>query len=681
MDMKKLSKNTRAIKRDFTGLRNVFLGVFAGQGIKAVVTMIDSIQLLGDRITAFTGDTKSGAEALDILFQAADLTNQSIDTLAEGFNRIALATQELGLSTSEMIGFTTTLQNAFRIQGASAAEATGATIQLTQGLSSGALRGQELRSVLEASSVAAGVLADAVGITRGKLIKFAETGAFTSEVTLKAFSAKALELNERASKLGTTMGQTLVKATNRFKKGLNELNKDAELSKKFEKSVLSAVSAIEDLIKAVGRSDGFSTFIGLLKDFGEGSSIIAKTFFGKESPLESVNRQIDKTMETISNAESDLKRVKSRGVILDFLTSVFTVTPGKTGSSLKTRDIEILEKRISDQKILKEILKDERKELTGLGKTTDVVTKKTNAALQSLKDFSRLDIAKGITKVGFSLKGLNLSLKDGDITPEKYKEAFLALEASNLSKSFDDGKISAEDYDKKVQELAISLGTLSGKFGPLELGAKKALDGIGTLAEGITDTVSNAFGTLEDQLFDFVKTGKFAFNDFAQAILDDLTRVAIRQAVIAPITGALFGGTGVSSIFENQFVGPVKPSAKGSVLRGGNFQAFASGGVVNSPTFFPTSSGTGLMSEAGPEAIVPLERVPGGDLGVKSTPSKVVVNVNNNAGVEVDVQESSDGSTRIIDLSITKAVNAGIKSGQFDKAFSASYGVNRKGSR
>ncbi|WP_334174996.1 phage tail tape measure protein [Pseudoxanthobacter sp.] len=55
----------------------------------------------------------------------------------------------------------------------------------------------------------------------------------------------------------------------------------------------------------------------------------------------------------------------------------------------------------------------------------------------------------------------------------------------------------------------------------------------------------------------------------------------------------------------------------GAVVNGGRVQAFASGGVVASPTFFPLSGDLGLMGEAGPEAIMPLARGSDGRLGVK----------------------------------------------------------------
>jgi phage-related minor tail protein len=56
--------------------------------------------------------------------------------------------------------------------------------------------------------------------------------------------------------------------------------------------------------------------------------------------------------------------------------------------------------------------------------------------------------------------------------------------------------------------------------------------------------------------------------------------------------------------------------ARGGVFRAGRVQPFAAGGVVAAPTYFPMAGGTGLMGEAGPEAILPLGRGPDGRLGV-----------------------------------------------------------------
>lgn len=75
----------------------------------------------------------------------------------------------------------------------------------------------------------------------------------------------------------------------------------------------------------------------------------------------------------------------------------------------------------------------------------------------------------------------------------------------------------------------------------------------------------------------------------------------------------------------------IMPFAKGGAFTQGRVMPFAKGGVVSSPTTFPMKGATGLMGEAGPEAIMPLTRGPDGSLGVRSSgggaPVSVVMNI------------------------------------------------------
>lgn len=675
----KVAKSSRSVQRNFSNLRNVFLGVFAAKGLKEVVRMADSIQLLGDRITAFTGDTESGARALDLLFDAANRTNSEVDTLADGFNRVALATQELRLSTEQMIAFTTTLQNAFRIQGASAAESRGAIIQLTQGLASGALRGQELRSVLEASAVAGSVLADAVGISRGELIKFAETGALTSEVVLKAFSKRTLELDERAGKLGTTFGQTLTKATNEFKRGLNELNKDLELNKQFEITILGATRAIKELFVTVAKNKAFQEFTKGLGAFVKGSANILSETFGDQSELEKLDKKLGDSFNKIDKIKiklSDLKKDTD-----GFLESTKRFFVEGTQSQVDTQ-IKRLETRLSEEISLNEKLFETRSKLIDQekNKTKSKGSVTEDSISKILKDFSNADFDKLANKGALTIEQLNRLFQNGKININQYRKAILELEKQDLAKQFSEGKIRAEEYNKELIKVNIELARINGNLNVVSAGARKYAESVGDFSTEIVGAVENAFGTLEDKLFDFVKTGKFLFNDFAQAVLDDITRILIRTQLIKPlvesISGGFSSGTGTSVTST-----PATPKAKGGIFSGGDFQAFAQGGVVNAPTFFPTRSGTGLMGEAGPEAIIPLERVSGGDLGVKAIPGQTIVNINNQTGAEIEVSESADGNTKVLDITITRAVKNAINSGSLDKAFSSSFGLNRKGSR
>lgn len=146
----------------------------------------------------------------------------------------------------------------------------------------------------------------------------------------------------------------------------------------------------------------------------------------------------------------------------------------------------------------------------------------------------------------------------------------------------------------------------------------------------------NTIDGMADTLTDFVIEGKASFSDFSKSVLSDLARIAV-QKQIAGIAGSLFSESGIGTVVSGLFA-----SAHGNVFEGGHDIAFATGGVVGSPTYFPMNNGkTGLMGESGPEAIMPLSRI-GSDLGVKSTPSRVVLNIQNNTSSEISADKISE---------------------------------------
>ena len=86
--------------------------------------------------------------------------------------------------------------------------------------------------------------------------------------------------------------------------------------------------------------------------------------------------------------------------------------------------------------------------------------------------------------------------------------------------------------------------------------------------------------------------------------------------------------SGVTSLVNGLLSGGDTAFARGGVLQAGRVRPFAAGGVVSAPTYFPMRDGTGLMGEAGPEAILPLRRGPDGRLGVAAGGSARPVSVN-----------------------------------------------------
>jgi len=186
-------------------------------------------------------------------------------------------------------------------------------------------------------------------------------------------------------------------------------------------------------------------------------------------------------------------------------------------------------------------------------------------------------------------------------------------------------------------------------------GARAALEDYLAMAQNVSeqtyDLLTNSLKGGEDAFVRLATTGKLSFHNLANSIIADIARIAARQAIINPLLG-LFGGGGGGLAKSIGFapVGGTMVAAKGAAFSGG-LQTFAAGGaftnqIVSTPTLFPFAKGTGLMGEAGPEAIMPLKRTQGGQLGVIASggAGELQVHINNSGGAKVSArQQTSKG--------------------------------------
>jgi hypothetical protein len=155
----------------------------------------------------------------------------------------------------------------------------------------------------------------------------------------------------------------------------------------------------------------------------------------------------------------------------------------------------------------------------------------------------------------------------------------------------------------------------------------------------INETVANSVANGLSSMVDGTVSVKEAFKDMARSIIKELYDIFVVQQLVNSISGSLGGGKGkggnfLSSLFQN---------ANGNVFSGGSqVQAYANGGVVDGPTYFPMSgSKTGLMGEAGPEAIMPLKRGSNGKLGVEASGSgSQAVNITQNFSFSANGDET-----------------------------------------
>jgi hypothetical protein len=142
---------------------------------------------------------------------------------------------------------------------------------------------------------------------------------------------------------------------------------------------------------------------------------------------------------------------------------------------------------------------------------------------------------------------------------------------------------------------------------------QRALEEARQKQEELANDIAGSMGDAFLSIVDGTKSVKDAFQDMARYIIRRLYEILVVEQMVQSISGAIGGA------MAGPVQGPPAPSANGNIFSNGSIVPFANGGIVGSPLLFPMAGGrTGLMGEAGPEAIMPLKRGKNGKLGVAS---------------------------------------------------------------
>ncbi|WP_179379793.1 phage tail tape measure protein [Jannaschia marina] len=184
--------------------------------------------------------------------------------------------------------------------------------------------------------------------------------------------------------------------------------------------------------------------------------------------------------------------------------------------------------------------------------------------------------------------------------------------------------------DSFGESLDDKLDALEARLGGSEAVVARFTDSLSTLEGQMLFTqrevqgLSRSFGGSLKRAFDGVVFDGAKLSDALQGLAQSMLNASYNAAV-RPVSQALGGvlARGVNAVL---------PFAEGGSFAQGRVMPFAKGGVVAGPTTFPMRGATGLMGEAGPEAIMPLRRGPDGSLGVAATggarsPVSVTMNI------------------------------------------------------
>jgi len=704
----KMSGAMRMASRAAAGLGIAFGALAFGRLAVSIAKSADRMNVLNQRFKILTGQ----AGAFDAVLDSAAKMGVGAEAFGNSFARFAIAGEQVGMTTNEVLKLTETVSQLGIIGGASTHEMTAAMIQLGQGLASGQLRGEELRSVMEQMPLVTKALVKGVGVDGvGALRAMAEEGKLTADIVAKALLGAADDAASAFAELPLTFERAQNTLSVEWSKFTVALDNKLRLSETFifftetlgdalrsltgwldndlPTTVEASMKEVAALQKKIFEAEEFA--VGVKINSVEFSNRLAKNgafseglFSSPDTPTSGTHLSLsDERAGGLEALKKDLSRQMANLKKLQGIAGGNMDASLKEGTSTGLRDktqvtrvenyIKALEKLKVAQGDSNRALEDElflvdkvAIATKGLGPLQEKERDAAIARVMATQERAQVEI-EAMEKI----RDLRLKVKAGDLTADEIAQSealikviwaqaqqegvlteALLLRQHAESVANDAVKDAAsvlesirtplDIYIEKLKEieklLAAQLLTQAQATRAVENAKEAYIDADPVLSKvrdgmyGLSDAMTSSFLNAESAGDAF----KGWLKSFVDDLLKELNRAIMKKLLFDQVfsqssgggggggifgsilqgLGGLFGGFGGGSAAGGTVMTPTATIANGGVMSGGVLSKFAQGGIVSGPTMFPMRNGSGLMGEAGPEAIMPLKRGPGGKLGV-----------------------------------------------------------------
>lgn len=189
-------------------------GLTFGAGLfKSIASTADEYSNLNARVKLVSDSGEQAKTTFSSVAAMASQSGQQISATAELYTRLARSLRGAA-SQTELLRVTETISKAAVVSGATAEESSAAIIQLSQGLASGVLRGEEFNSVSEQMPRIMDMLAKSLGKTRGELRAMAADGKLTTEVVFRALKDGAADIDAEFAQMPLTIGRAVTELAN-----------------------------------------------------------------------------------------------------------------------------------------------------------------------------------------------------------------------------------------------------------------------------------------------------------------------------------------------------------------------------------------------------------------------------------------------------------------------------------
>lgn len=263
---KRADKAASSLTSSFGSLSRVATSLMAILSVQQVSQYADAWTTLNNKLANAIRPNEQLVDVTERVFNITQQTRASLDATATLYARLERGTRQYNTSAEDLAKLTTIINQGFVVSGATAQEAENAIIQLSQGIASGVLRGEEFNSVAEQGSRLMVALADSIGVGIGELRQMAAAGKLTTDVVVNGLLSQGVTIGNEFANTTTTISQALQVAGNNITKFFGENSTVKTGTAIFNDAVISVsenIGALSAILTATAAVMG-SRYVGAL---------------------------------------------------------------------------------------------------------------------------------------------------------------------------------------------------------------------------------------------------------------------------------------------------------------------------------------------------------------------------------------------------------------------------------
>lgn len=263
---KRADKAASSLTSSFGSLSRVATSLMAILSVQQVSQYADAWTTLNNKLANAIRPNEQLLDVTERVFNITQQTRASLDATATLYARLERGTRQYNTSAEDLAKLTTIINQGFVVSGATAQEAENAIIQLSQGIASGVLRGEEFNSVAEQGSSLMVALADSMGVGIGELRQMAAAGKLTTDVVVNGLLSQGVTIGNEFANTTTTISQALQVAGNNITKFFGENSTVKTGTAIFNDAVISVsenIGALSAILTGVAAVMG-SRYVGAL---------------------------------------------------------------------------------------------------------------------------------------------------------------------------------------------------------------------------------------------------------------------------------------------------------------------------------------------------------------------------------------------------------------------------------